>query len=411
MSKTALPEMPRYSQDFAIPVADPNNVGYALYIRYYSLWNSDGSREPENKASWPELVLTDSTGESTTPRPIRVSCNDKLKDFSEYTAVVVYSLYPKLDTAQTLNISGFFEQAGYISLALYCLENGGQTEQHYRGDELTVVDGGLNPFVKGNPSVFSYERPAPTPIPTPPHIEGDPISSILLKNNAIDLDNAKIKREKLKNTPRDMEQLSFYRATHESYENGEYGFQESLASDGCSADYLAAFDVLSSEKQYFTLKIKMPTTFIHNDTPDTIYAGYQVQELTIDTYANGLGNRTRYGVNSRQLNDFKDSDGYAYLFLAPEDFVTQLAIEQGLNYPDTRIPPVYTWNGKTGYVLDRGNMVIRHRGSDPAWEGYVGNSTCYLTDAEMQPIQPADLGEYYPELTGVDSLPGLGGAK
>lgn len=420
MSKTALPEMPRYSQDFSMDftpgsVGDGQYILYLLYVRYYSAWNPDGSREPVSAGQvyWPDITVTDPDGV-----PSVVSMNvtdDNLKLFSHYTTVKAYTYGPLADGSQmSLNIQGFFEQAGYMSLALYryiYFLDGTyvlDSETHYRGDELTPVDGGLNPFIKGNLSVFAYERPTPVPILFSKNTLN--VNNLLKKNIGSVAGESNRSINTVPNLGVD-EHIDFYRPSKQSFHNDEYGAQESLAPDGCSPDYLGALNLLDSEKNYFILKMKMPTTFIHGDNPDLTYAGYEVQELTIDTYNNLGTSATRYAVSSRLLNDYMDNEGYVYVFLAPEDVVTQLATDQGLDYNVTKIPPIYTWNGKIGYVLDRGIMVIRHRGSDPTWEGYVGNTTCYLTDADLQPVQPADLGEYYPELTGVDSLPGLGGAK
>ncbi|WP_372384910.1 hypothetical protein AB8613_20865 [Vibrio sp. BS-M-Sm-2] len=311
-----------------------------------------------------------------------------------------------IEMPQTLTVEGFFEQAGYISLSLRKYINNTTfltlEEAHFRGDELLVLDGGLNPFVKGNPSVFSYERPNPNRL----NSSDISLSNLdrILKKLPSKLVNIDTQISSSKSETNNVELIDFYRPSTESFYNGEWGDQETIALDGCSADYLVSYDINNSEKPYFVLKMKMPTTFISSDSPDRIYEGYQVQELVIDTYQNLSTEETRYAVNSRQLNDYIDAEGYAYIFLAPKDIVTQLSEQQGLYYPTTKIPPIYTWNGKTGYVLDRGIVNIRHRGSDPSWEGSLTNTTCYLTDVAIEPINPSDLGEYYPELTGLDDM-------
>lgn len=433
MNKRALPQMPQYSQSMLVK-ADVSENGYndstvLLLFRYYSPWNPDGSREPVSNQQlyWPNVFTTDSDGnvrhiQPSFPVQQESNVGGNLKLFSNNATVAYYLVYTIADPAvaddQTLTVQGFFEQTGYMSLSLRRYVDKGTafiTEEpaHFKGDELAVIDGGLNPFIEGNLSVFAYERPAPS-VQQNASLSGT--SKLIETLNHSDGNEAtKYKNQTRKSAGRAGadEHIDFYRPTTQSFYNGEYGDQESLAPDGCSADYLAALYQLNSTKPYFILKMKVPTSFIHDDNPETTYAGYQVQEFTVDTYTeiNSYGGNTRYGLTSRQVNDYKDSDGYAYVFLAPPDVVTQLALEQGLDYNVTKIPPVYTLDGNTGYVLDRGIVNIRHRGSDPTWAGYVGNSTCYLTDAEMQPIQPEDLGEYYPELTGVDSLPGLGAAK
>jgi hypothetical protein len=408
MNKSALAQMPQYSQKFTMDFQN-ENILYILYIRYYSAWNADGSREPvsADDVYWPQILINN---ENSSPMDVSNIMNKRsspeihiLKNFSNYTTIKAEVFSDNYGLTE-FTVQGFFEQAGYISLSLYQVETGGDTmivksETHYRGDELTVINGGLNPFIKENPSVFSYQRPQ----------QGKNVrylsqSNVSSKSYTNAVCNKRIETIKTPIKSGVDEKFYFYRPTEESFNNAEYGFQESQAPDGCSADYMASFDVLDSGKQYFILKIKVPTTFIHDDNPETTYAGYQVQELTIDTYSENLSTNKRYSVNSRQLNDYKDSNGYAYVFMAPEDIVTQLALEQGLDYNVTKIPPIYTWNGNTGYVLDLGIIVIRHRGSDAAWEGSLTNAPCYLTDAELLPIAPSDLGEYYPDLTGVDSI-------
>ena len=425
MNKISLPQMPKYSQDMVVKAGGTDASGYNtsscfLLFRYYSPWNPDGSREPVSNQQlyWPDVFTTDPDGNVKKIEPsfpvMQESIADELTLFSNNATVAYYQIYtsadPAITTDLTLTVQGFFEQTGYMSASLrryLSLESTFITEEpaHFRGDELSAVDGGLNPFIEGNPSVFAYERPVPQAQQDIRLIDTSKLIGTLKYQRTNE--PAQFKPENKLSIAVDAdESIAFYRPTTQSFYNGEYGDQESLAPDGCSADYLSTLYLLDSDKPYFILKMKVPTTFIHSDTPETIYAGYQIQEFTIDTYTDisSSSGYTRYGLTSRQINDYKNADGYVYVFLAPPDFVTELANEQGLDYNETKIPPIYTWNGHTGYVLDRGIVNIRHRGSDPTWEGYVGNSVCYLTDADMQPIAPADLGEYYPELTGVDNL-------
>lgn len=403
--------MPRYSQSFELEPTVSPDVAYVLHVRYYSAWNPDGSREPVDASEvyWPEVTVTDVGGNRHHQNP-SFSKEKELKIFSGYATVAHYVFGgPNLiSTPQTLTVEGFFEQAGYISLSLRKYLNAGTEdfltleEGHFRGDELAVLGDGLNPFVKGNPSVFSYERPTPNTL-QPSTIDLSDVDKVLKKSPSKVADtHSKISTSK--SEMNNIEFIDFYRPSSESFYNGEWGDQETIAPDGCSADYIVSGNVNNSEKMYFVLKMKMPTTFISSDSPDRIYGDYQVQELVVDTYLDLASQDQRYTLNSRQLNDYIDADGYTYVFLAPQDIVTQLANQQGLNYSLTKIPPIHTWNGKIGYVLDKGIVNIRHRGSDPSWEGSLTNTTCYLTDADMEPINPSDLGMYYPELTGLDDI-------
>ncbi|HDC4621255.1 TPA: hypothetical protein O8U14_004552, partial [Enterobacter asburiae] len=327
--------------------------------------------------------------------PTNTNSNLEQKDFPTYAAVKLYQFTGNPNAEQILTITGFFEQAAYISFALYYMTFDKIIyEQHVRGDQLSVMNDGKNPFIKGNPSVFSYERPSPTTF------QFEQTGSNL-KSNSLEMKSGCVKND-ARNEADGF--ADFYRTTTESYYNYEFGLLESIASDGCSPDYLYTAKILESRKIYGALKIKVPTTFISNDNPELIYDEYQVQELTIDTYRAPNGGKTKYGINSRQLNDFKDSDGYAYVFLAPEPFVDRLAREQGLDYNLTKIPPIYEWNGHTGYVLEFGAMNIRHRNSDVEWEGCLLNTKCYITNDVLEPILPSDLGIYYPELTLLDNL-------
>lgn len=253
----------------------------------------------------------------------------------------------------------------------------------------------MNPFISGNPSVSSYEKPPVDGRKIKTHDDFEKPT----KAYTVDKHKCDAIFEKLKNT-HTSNQYSLFRTTAQMAHNGSYGAYESISEDGCSPDYLFAARKVA-EHDFCMLKIKIPTNFIHSDNPDITYGVYKLQELVIDSseiMSNGCS-----AVTSRQLNDYKDSDGYAYVFFATDEFVEKLCAEQS---PPSGIPPIYTLGEYIGYVLrltskeDGPIVFIRHRGCSPDWEGNLINTQCYIKNENLKPIIPSDLGEYFPELYG-----------
>lgn len=383
MKKKQLPPMPTFTQKIRVPAGFH---AHALYIRYYSPWG-DGTRGPlfSNEVYWPDVFLPDNAGEL---HAIEAS-PPSLYGFSLYCTPEVFNISGSDDEREII-VSGHFEQAAYCSLTLYNEGDNGfiLSQENIQGRDFVMDSGGLNPFISGNPSVFAYERPfvKVTANKNVKSIANSMNNSLLITEKAVSAS---------RKTENKDDQYYFYRPTAQMAHSAVYGKYESIADDGCSPDYLYSM-VKNPEHDFFILKLKVPSTFIHSDSVDVLYSDYQVQEVVIGNAAES------YVINSRQLNDYKDDDGYAYVFLAPPEFIQQLEDEQ--NTP-TFIPPVYTWGEYTGYVLPASTtpgvlLIIRHRGSSSDWAGGLTNTQCYIKNENLEPVVPSDLGEWYPELYG-----------
>ncbi|MFP2240967.1 hypothetical protein ACLEX4_20890 [Pseudescherichia vulneris] len=99
------------------------------------------------------------------------------------------------------------------------------------------------------------------------------------------------------------------------------------------------------------------------------------------------------------LNEYADSDGYAYVFFAPTSFTRQQVKAQGTA---PRTPPVITWGGYQGYLLGDPDhaIVIRFRDPESDWAGNPQNAVCYLSPENNQPVTVDELGVFLPELFG-----------
>lgn len=385
-------QMPSYTQRVKVPAGFEY---HQLYIRYYSPWGN-GDRGPidDELLYWPEVILPDAFGNVQYIKPEKPSPYI----LSQYANVMTYLIGGSAEDRE-VTVAGFFEQVSYVSIAIYNYgkDNTGDIEiisqNNIQGKDFMMNEGD-NPFTPGNLSVFSYERPSINRENKCTYPE-----RLCLKGQR----ECNYRRKDVRNNASVPYQYDFFRTTAEMAREGFYGLFESIAEDGCSPDYLYA--VPSEFHDVFILKLKIPTTFIHNDSPDLIYNKYQAQELVIDTLFLNVAVNECYAVNSRQLNDYKDENGYAYVFFMPVEFINRLCEEQ--NTP-LHIPPVYTFGIYTGYVLpleywglpQYDFVNIRHRGSSSEWEGHLTNTQCYLENADQKPILPSDLGEWYPEFYG-----------
>lgn len=347
--------MPSYQTTLVAPVG---TYPWQILIRFYAPWG-DGSPEGWQIPLTPPTVLVNGVA-----YPVDVAFSYKQSymegqpspgyDQHEQCFAVFIGQIRALEEEMLITISGEFQQVGYMSATLYFSSlNTPTLPIEVIDSEMTAIPATANPYIPGNPSVFANANSA---------------------SGRIDLYR-----------PDKVASLSI--------------LPDEVAADGCSKGYLYANKGEGDE--ILILRIKVPETFIHNATPDTIFGNYPCRELTVSAHpVFGLPQILDFwSVSSRMLNDFIDDDGYAYVFFGPDDYVEQQVIEQ--KTVATR-PPVMTWGNYTGYLLGdpSGSLIVRYRDPADDWVGNPANAVCYLNKASNQPVTSAELGDYLPELYG-----------
>lgn len=355
-STVALSEtMPSYQTTLIAPAG---TYPWQILIRFYAPWG-DGSLEGWQIPLTPPTVLVNDTAYSvdTTFSYQQNYMNGQPSpgyDQHEQCFTVFIGQTTALEEAMSITVSGEFQQVGYMSATLYYSSlNTPTLPIEVIDSEMTAIPDTANPYIAGNPSVFSNEYGV---------------------SGKIDLYR-----------PAKVASLSI--------------LPDEVAEDGCSKGYLYANK--DEGQEILILRIKVPQTFIHNATPDTVFGHYQCRELTVSAHpVYGLPQTLDFwSVSSRMLNDFIDDEGYAYVFFGPDDYVQQQVIEQ--QTVATR-PPVMIWGNYTGYLLGdpSGSLIVRYRDPADNWVGNPANAVCYLDKASNQPVTTAELGEYLPELYG-----------
>lgn len=323
-------------------------------------------------------------------------------------------LFVNLTNSQTANKRSFtfsiiapFQKVDYLSITIYkrnyiLKEDGsvGQfgTEEIVLDEALPVVDGHPNPYILGNPSVMSYyqlpSRNTSSQIVVSSSSEGFPERSELSPRRPL----APVGQgDSLAG------QLPLYRLDKVS--SGR-DLADDIAEDGCSKAYLFGFRSCD-DQEMFIVRVKVPYTFLRDmdASPDMVFDSYQTRyfsisanqvipdDMTFDNYTAPL----YWSVNARMLLNYMDSDGYAVVFLSPNNFTQSLADEQKLD--DTE-PPVMTWGRYTGYVLGDPSyaIILRYRAPLKSWQGSPENAQCYATPNLTQPLSVGELGEYTPEI-------------
>lgn len=415
----SLVEMPQYQVKFEIKrspywVAGPQ-YGY-LYLRYYQNFGDGSSTGWEKPINLPRATLD---GE-VLPLSLSFSYSDTCiqgvdpycalyKNGSSYTydqfAQYVKVQFPLSKDTSELIITGTYQQVAYFSAMLYTLGTYSDpytghkvlSQQEIMDKDMVTLNGKKNPTVTGNPSVFAY--PAETT-----QLRSDVFSS---QFSAMSTQNKYIVADKLiKNLPvakdRSNGRVDFYRLDKV---DSSLNIDE-IASDGCSQGYLVATNnSILRPFQISLLRMKVPTTFISNNIPDKVFGNYQSRYFSVSVTTSVSGSfeslPSYWTVNARMLNDYVDSQGYAYIFFAPQWFVSALALEE--NTPSAQ-PPVLSWGKYKGYVLNisgRGDLLeLRYRIPDPHFQGSPANAVCYATPEEQQPVNKTELGDFTPEMFG-----------
>ncbi|TAK71540.1 MAG: hypothetical protein EPO11_11175 [Gammaproteobacteria bacterium] len=361
--------MPQYQAVFTI--AD-NNSG-TLVLRFYQAWG-DGSRTGWQTPVTSPLVTVENMN---LPLSVAFAYSDDYSFGSNDLGYDQYAQYlvtqvPAGSLGKKLIITGSFQQVAYLSAVIYA-QNG---QQEILDKDMITLNTEKNPYLEGNPSVFSYSPAS--------------VKKILLSGQKANLPRLAIK------TNASTGQINVYRL--DQYDSA-IDVADDIAPDGCSRAYLYA------EKDYhqamIILRIKVPTTFIDSDHPDQVFGHYQTRYLSVGSHRmSGVAPYLRYWtVNARMLKDYMDEEGYAYVFFAPNSYANALAIQQ--QTPDTQ-PPVMTWGKYKGYLLGNPDyaIIIRYRDPDPAWQGSPQQATCYATPDALQPVTKEELGDYLPEIYG-----------
>lgn len=386
--------MPQYQVSFSLP--DPENEFLFRYVvlRFFQAWGNGDSTGWQVPITMPTATLEN---ESLNVRPLFVY-SPSYSDGSEYLGFDQYAQYytvgipyKKHALDSKVVITGPVQQVAYLSATLYSDDSrtGKVTQTTILDKEMMTEDNGCNPYIEGNPSIFSYPS---TSQPT------------LFKNINSSLDATRfLQHQSLNKLSKALVNtdisgsIPVFRLDKESSEEDS---TDDIAPDGCSRAYLVAYK--SEDQKIVILRIKVPTTFIDSNNPDKIFGKYQTRYLSVGSHRTnpqGPSDKllTYWAVNARMLKDYMDEDGYAYVFFAPNSYTNDLAIQQ--NTPPTQ-PPVMTWGRYKGYLLGEPDfaIILRYRDPDSSWKGSPENAICYATYNEVKPVTKEELGEYTPEI-------------
>lgn len=380
--------MPTYTAKITAP---KGTHPWQLLMRYYAPWGDGSSEGWQIPVEMPQVTVNGELAE--------VYISFSYANQYGYTEGHVGAGYDQheqclgVDILQTtpleedmdIIITGTYQQVGYFSATLYF---GSLYVPVPMPVEVIDYDMGTtpgeNPYISGNPSVFAYPIPA-TSVTN---------SQLKERKQAAEIPSL----SKPLSISENEGEVYFYRPDHIASTSI---LPDDVADDGCSRGYL--FANKNEGQEVLILRVKVPTTFIHNNHPDTVFGDYQCQEYSIGSHitqaAANINNFDFWTISSRMLNDYIDEEGYAYVFFAPDTYVQQqLDIQQT---PATR-PPVLTWGNYTGYLLGDPSyaMIIRYKAPADGWVGNPGNAVCYPNAIVNQPVTYDELGEYLPELYG-----------
>jgi len=256
-------------------------------------------------------------------------------------------------------------------------------------DDNSDTNQSLNPYIVNNPSVMSYIAPTQQSLSYNKSLIYNENNNFYQPQQQQDQDY-----HQQQNNDSDDGSLPFYRVDHTS---STLFSTDDIAIDGCSRCYLYATKSITRNNDILILRMKLPTTFFDNYSPDKIFHSYQARyfsvtssitnTLTKNTFNNHMhhdeddnkhdnkydkyqkkesndknikssllsSNKTSplyYGVNTRLLKQYIDNQGYFYIFFASNNYSMNLAKEQGLG-EDSLVPPVMSWGQYKGYVLGK----------------------------------------------------------
>ncbi len=301
-------------------------------------------------------------------------------EYAQYLVVTIPSVIN--NHYNRLTITGSFEQIAYMSATVYHYGSVDWQLEKFDNTDFTVLNNACNPYITKNPSVFYYTNsitnmPPDSSSDIKIHPQGD-----LPKISADESNNGK---------------LGVYRL--DKFDSKQM-VADDIIDDGCTQSYLFA-EKSSTKQEVLILRIKLPTTFIDDDTPNKIFGDYQTRYFSVSANvdptqhsSNPLGFWT---VNARMLKQYADKDGYVYVFFAPNDYAQRIALEQGT--PATQ-PPVMTWGKYKGFLLGNPDyaIIMRYKNPNSAWIGSPANAICYNSPDQLEPLSYNELGAYTPEI-------------
>lgn len=407
-----LNQMPQYQASFTFPLQENSAAMMdepeqsmkmkSLVLRFYQHWGNGDATGWQTPINPPKVTLDGKELEGAisfsylTANYIQGSAGLGMDQYAQYFTVNLAD--EEIHLGSELIIEGTFEQVAYVSAVVY--SQYGSMEQSYNRQaqildkDMKVLNNACNPYIKGNSSVFAY----------PANIQ---------QSQAPQLDQSKSSLENI-------ESLSYVPKVFNDNESGKVGVYrldqetskkvvaDDIAADGCSRAYL--FGKMGTEQKVAILRIKVPTTFLGEGEPDEIFAkekNYQARYFSVGAHRQMAAPDEAkpllkyWTVNARMLNEYKDKDGYAYVFFAPNgypnDYPNEYPLEQSTS--ETQ-PPVITWGKYKGYLLGEPDyaIIIRYRDPDISWKGSPENATCYENSDVLQPIGDKELGKDAPEI-------------
>lgn len=157
--------------------------------------------------------------------------------------------------------------------------------------------------------------------------------------------------------------------------------------------------------EYGTIRIKVPKMYngiqcSPTSSFDLLYFSLSTDFETDSVPENILPYWT---VNAYQLEQIKNSDGFAYVFFANYESVYDYYSNN--QKEGTTTPAIINRCGKSGFLLGNSKYLylFRYRASNPNWEGSPDNAPCYETLSENQPVSTGELGQWCPIFAGENS--------
>lgn len=396
-SASALESMPQYTATFKLKETSAAGVMTTLLIRSYQKFGDGGPNGWQTPVSIPSITFNGTLIPYYSGMDFAYTCGDicymygsvglGYDQFAQYHWVYL----DPLTGNDELVIKGSYDQVAYFSATVYIHLPDGTTAQEELIDSEIDPDGFiLNPYKLGNQSVFAYN-------PTPDKNLKSTLSVLPVNPDTQIYNKRAFVNFQYKFVDPITGKIGLYRPDRIT---SQRVFADEVAADGCSMAYL--FGQKESNQEIAILRIKVPTTFIDSNNPDTIFGNYQARYFSVSAnrkYAESSLYLDYWSVNARMLKKYADSESYAYVFFAPNEFTHALALKQ--HTPKTQ-PPVMTWGKYTGYILGEPDfaIILRYRVPNPKWQGSPENAICYATSQDLAPVSKSELGDYTPEIYG-----------